>query len=243
MNRSCIFIRILGYEAKHFKFMKNQLEESVLTIAAILFVMLNFSACVPVVKQNTDGTVVQDSVVVEVDKAKAECANLEPGQFCVNGLDFLALGEDLTWNDSIKVDLEGVTLKDTAFEQVIEGPNGLDTTGWFVKLVNFPDGKQIFLEADFENPHVLGRVRIETPAYLHASGVGVGSTVAELKEKFPELLLLPFTEYGVMELIVPYGRRKMIFHVPLGDYYNAEKEEYLLGDIPEGEKVIRVVLM
>lgn len=226
--------------------MKNNTLKFTFVSACVAVCLLFFSACEPNSNNGGNGggnTPPEDTVKVEAPSAEKECAQLNPGQFCINGLDFLALGDSLVWNPNIEVKVEGATLKDTIFTEAMMSEAGEDSASWFVKIVDFPDGKRIFMESDFEDPHLLGRIRIESPAYKHTTGVGVGSSVADLKANFAELVPLPFPEFGVMELIASYSGRRLIFHVPLGDYYVPEKAEYALSDLPENLEVVRVVLM
>jgi hypothetical protein len=188
-----------------------------------------------------------DSIPEDVDAPailpmETECGSLQPGQFCSHGLDMLQLGESLAWNDTIRSTLPDGILKDTVLTEVSKGDHGMDTVSWFCKLLRLPDGK-VYLDADFEEGYTLGRVRIESGRYHHVSGLRVGSTAKEVKSQFKDAYVIPFQEYGVMEVIVPYQRSKMIFHFPGQGIFQPPKHDYRLSDIPDAAKVIRIVLM
>jgi hypothetical protein len=179
---------------------------------------------------------------VAILSTEAECGNLQPGQFCSRGLDILQLGDSLIWNNNIKTSLADASLKDTIFAEVSTYGKSRDTVSWYVKKMQLPDGA-VYMEADFNNEHLLGRVRIESGRYHHVSGLRVGSSGKELKAALADAYVTPFIEYGVMEVVVPYQTGKMIFHVPQEGIYKETKKNYELSDIPDASKVIRIVLM
>lgn len=190
----------------------------------------------------TNDTVPEIADTVATLAVETECSNLQPGQFCSNGLDFLHLGDSLTWNTHIKATLPDGVLKDTVFTETAKGEMGIDTVSWFVKMLKLPDGV-VYLDADFNSGHLLGRIRIESGRYHHISGLRVGSTGKELKAAFSDAYVIPFEERGVMEVIVPYRTSRMIFHFPQEGIFNPTKHEYKLPDIPDDAKVVRIVLM
>jgi hypothetical protein len=212
-------------------------------IAAFSLLMIVFSACDTTPKDPKDGKdPVDKEPVVNVQDATEECATLQKGQFCISGFDFLKVGDSLLWNSKIDPSVEVVSIKDTVFEGYMDNGSTIDTTAWFVKMLEYPDG-MVFLEQDFENPHLMGRIRIESAGYSHASGLKVGSSVKDIKANFLDIIPMPFEQYQVMDLVVPYSGKRMIFQVPLGDYYKAGKEEYNMDEIPDDLKVVRIVLM
>jgi hypothetical protein len=180
-----------------------------------------------------------------------ECVDLAPKTFCWDGLDFISLRDSLTWKTYPTP--EGGTFKDTVFVDSIDATNEKgqivrEELAWNVRMLHFATGT-IYLEADFEEGFVLNRVRIETPEYKTKSGVGVGTTVAGLAKAFEGELLypMPFVEFGVMEIarpvVVGNGSSRMVFHIPLGAWYQPGKAEYTMADLPQDAKVVRVVLM
>ena len=183
-----------------------------------------------------DTTPEQDPDILSIG---TECGSLAPGQFCANGLEILQLGDSLTWNNNVKPAIPGVTMKDTIFED----GEGEEAASWFVKILEHKDGR-VYLEADFDTGHLLNRVRIETADYAHVSGLKVGSTVSDILAQFPEPFIGAFEQYDVMEIIVPYAEgRKMVFHIPLGDWYDSSTTEWKAEDLPASERVSRIVLM
>jgi hypothetical protein len=188
----------------------------------------------------TDSIPAPDTVAIRSDDQ--ECAALQPGQFCANGLDFLQLGDSLLWNTNIKPTLADGIMKDTVFTDITTGPEGIDTVDWFAKILRFPDGL-IALDADFDSGQLLGRIRIESGRYHHSSGLRVGSTAKELKAFASTAYVAPFEAYKVMEIVVPYQRSRMIFHIPMEGIFKADKTEYTLADLPDDAKIVRIVLM
>lgn len=211
-------------------------------IAAFAMLMVVFSACETPKKSGDGKDPVDSEPVVNVQEAGEECGNLQKGQFCIGGFDFLKVGDSLLWNNNIVPSVEAISVKDTVFEDYTDNGSSIDTTSWFVKMLRYPDG-MVYLEQDFENPHLMGRIRIETAGYSHASGLKIGSTVKDIKATFLDVIPMPFEQYEVMDLVVPYSGKRIIFQVPLGDYYAAGKEEYKIDEIPEDLKVVRIVLM
>jgi hypothetical protein len=180
-----------------------------------------------------------------------ECADLPPKTFCWYGLDFISMQDSLTWKTYPAP--EGGVFKDTVFVDQIEatdstGKKRLEEIAWNVRMLQFANGT-VFLEADFEEGFLLNRIRIETPEYRTKLGIGVGSTVAEVVKAFEgeSLFVLPFEEYGVMEVVRPVivgnGSNRMIFQIPLGTWFNPKAESYTLADLPLDAKVLRIVLM
>ena len=215
-----------------------------LMIVLALLLLIVFAGCKPAA--SGDGTD-QDSVAVPPDTVAirttdAECADLQPGQFCAAGLDFLKLGDSLVWNNNIKPTLPDIVMKDTVFTETSEGVSGTDTTSWFAKILRLPDG-MVILDADFNSGELLGRIRIESGRFHHSSGLRVGSTGKELKAFTTDAYVIPFEEYQVMEIIIPYQGSKMIFHVPQEGILKPGKTDYTMADILDDSKIVRIVLM
>ncbi len=190
---------------------------------------------------DADSTVVAPDTVA-VRAADQECAALQPGQFCAYGLDFIGLGDSLTWNSNIVPTVSDAVMKDTVFTELSVGDGGLDTVSWFAKLMRFPDGN-VILDADFETGQRVGRIRIESGRYHHSSGLRVGSSAKELKAFAKDAYVITFEEFKVMEIIVPYQQSRMLFHVPQAGIIKPGKTEYTLADIPDDAKIVRIVLM
>jgi hypothetical protein len=191
---------------------------------------------------NSNDSLLAKPDTVTIHTADQECADLKPGQFCAFGLDFLKLGDSLTWNEHIRPTLADGIMKDTVFTEVSQLQEGGDSVSWFAKILRMPDG-DIILDADFEQGQFLGRVRIESGRYHHSSGLRVGSTGKELKAFTTEAYVVPFEAYHIMEVIVPYQNSKIIFHFPEAGIFSKDKAEYTMADIPDDAKVIRIVLM
>ncbi|MEM6268535.1 MAG: hypothetical protein AAF998_03815 [Bacteroidota bacterium] len=225
--------------------MKQHLSKIAFALIAVSILMGTVTGCKRSSKEK-EGTTEEETGEVSlknIQSAAEECSGLGSGQFCIGGMDFLKLGDSLVWNNNIVPSVEAAMVKDTVFEEIREAEGGiLDTVAWFVKMVTYPDG-MLYLEQDFENPHLTGRIRIETDQYAHPSGLKVGSRVKDIVAVFNEVIPSPFPEYGVMELVVPYSNKRMIFHVPLGDYYQPDRFDYDISEIPEDSKVTRIVLM
>lgn len=190
----------------------------------------------------TTDTVPEVMDTVATRSTEAECGSLQPGQFCSAGLDILRLGDSLTWNDRIRASLPEAVLKDTVFSEPSAGPDGVDTVSWFVKMMRLPDGV-VYLEADFDSGHLLGRIRIESGRYHHVSGLRVGSAGKELKAYFTDAYVYPLPGHDVMEVVAPFQTGKMIFHFPRAGFYDSAKHHYTLADVPDEAKVMRIVLM
>lgn len=217
------------------------------TIAFALLALLFMFSCgnqgtTVTTTETTNDTVPEILDTVATLSTEAECGNLQPGQFCSNGLDILRIGDSLVWNNKIKSSLPGGILKDTIFSEVAMSGQSQDTVSWFVKMLRLPDGV-VYMEADFNNEHLLGRVRIESGRYHHVTGLRVGSSAKELKAAFKDAYVIPFTERGVMEVILPFQTGKMIFHFPAEGIFDSSQRSYTLNDIPDDAKVVRIVLM
>jgi hypothetical protein len=181
-----------------------------------------------------------DTVAVKI--ADQECAALSPGQFCATGLDFLKLGDSLVWNNHIQPTLPDCAMKDTAFTDIVQNPDGPDTVSWYAKLLRFPDGI-IALDADFDTGQFLGRIRIESGRYHHGSGLRVGSSIKELKAFATSAYVYPLEPYKLIEIVVPYQQTKMIFQIPMEGIFQAGKTDYTLAALPDDAKIVRIVLM
>jgi hypothetical protein len=190
----------------------------------------------------TNDTIPEIVDTVATVSTESQCDSLVAGQFCSRGLDIVKLGDSLVWNNKIRASLPDAQLKDTVFSEVSQVGKSTDTIFWYAKLMRLPDGF-VAMEADFNNEHLLGRIRIESGRYHHVSGLRVGSSGKELKATLNDAYVIPFTEHGVMEVIVPYQTGKMIFHVPQEGIYEAAKREYTLADVPDNARVVRIVLM
>lgn len=219
------------------------MKKSHLLSATALLILLTVLGCkdkTSTTTATTNDTVPEVMDTVATVNTEAECGTLQPGQFCSRGLDILHLGDSLVWNNNIKASLPGATLKDTVFSEV--SAVGGDTVSWFVKKMLLPDGA-IFMEADFNNEQLLGRIRIESARYHHVSGLGVGSTGKELKAYYADAYVIPFTERGVMEVVIPYQTGKLIYHFDQNGIFDPAKHDYSLQDIPDNAKILRIVIM
>lgn len=175
-----------------------------------------------------------------------ECQGLNPKQFCWAGLDFVGIGDSLTWK-TYEAPAGGV-FKDTVFSDTVHSEANPQITDWNVRMLRFATGT-VYLEADFDTGHLLNRFRIETPEYTMKNGLHVGSTAGEVFKAYEGevLRILPFEEYGVMEVvrtvIVGDITRSITFHVPLGSWYQAGQPEYTPASIPADAKISRIVVM
>lgn len=205
--------------------------------AAIIACLSLFAACGE--KGRSGSGTDQDSTGTDTTAVVLEdsCKTIPKYKFCFNGLDFIRLGDSVTWAN---IEVDGATVKDTVFMDIAMGEAGNDTVFWPVKIVDFPDGR-IYLESDFETFHLLGRVRIESPTYAHSTtGLRVGSSVADLKAAYSDLMARPFPEFGVIEIM---RDNRTIFHVPMADYWPEGVEDYDVEAIPNDVKVSRIVIM
>lgn len=212
------------------------------TIAAFALLLVAVPGCEKAGNANDGKDPIDSLPKANVQDATEECSAIQKGQFCIAGFDFLKVGDSLIWNNHIVPSIEPFAMKDTVFEDYVTTGENVDTTAWFVKMLRYEDGA-VYLEQDFEHPHLMGRIRIESASYSHASGMKVGNTVKDLKAHFNEIIPQPFPEYEVMDLVIPYSGKRMIYQVPLGSYYSPSKEEYSIDDIPEDLKVVRIVIM
>lgn len=161
----------------------------------------------------------------------------EKGTFGYFGLDLMQIGDSVTF---AQLDVD-VPVKDTLFvESSIEGADTIEYA-WSVRRVEF-EGGNVFLEADFEENTYLNRIRIETPEYRHfETGLGVGSSVKDLTKNYPDLLIRPFPEFGVIELI---PNEHNIYHIPLTDKINPENpDSWEVENLNPRAKVLRVVIL
>ena len=190
----------------------------------------------------------QDSLAVDtvVFDPTPECQDLPPKHFCWAGLDFIMLGDSLTWKQFEAP--EGGVFKDTVFSDTLKSESSEQITDWNARLLTFAAGR-VVMEADFETGQLLNRIRIETPEYRLKNGLGLGSTAADVLKAYEgeALLVTPFEQYNVMELIRPvmHGnvRRTVTFHFPLGTWFQAGQNEYTPKDIPATAKVSRIVVL
>ena len=178
-----------------------------------------------------------DGQEVEEPAPMIDPEQFEKGTFGYFGLDLLQIGDSVTFAQ-LEVD---VPVKDTLFlEASIEGADTIEYA-WSVRRVEF-EGGDVLLEADFEENTFLNRIRIETPEYRHfETGLGVGSTVKELAKSYPDLMVRPFPEYGVVELI---PNEHNIYHIPMTDNIDPENHDtWELDKLDQAAKVMRVVIL
>jgi hypothetical protein len=189
----------------------------------LLFVCISAAALLAACKEDkTNDTVVPPAA--------------DPFLFSDSGFTFIHLGDSLVWA-TITVP-EGV-VKDTVFEQITAATKltEADTVAWNAKIVRHPDGK-VILESEFETFAMLGRAQIESPRYKNKEGIHVGSTVADLKTAYPDLIVKPFGAYKVFEIV----HSRQIFHIPM---VNAVPDDstITIDQLPPGEKISRIVIM
>lgn len=160
----------------------------------------------------------------------------DPYLFSDSGFTYIGLGDSLTW---ATITVPEGSVKDTVFEQINVAPKGMksDTVAWNAKIVSHADGK-VTLESDFETYAMLGRAQIESPRYKNAEGIHVGSTVADLKAAYKDIVVKPFGAYNVFEIV----HSRQIFHIPMATPI-PDDSTVTIGQLPEGEKIIRIVLM
>lgn len=217
------------------------------TLIVAALSMLAFWGCVPKsnTNQNSNDSLTVDNPLdtVAVISALPECQTLNPGQFCALGLDILKIGDSLVYNNNIRPSLATAIMKDTVIEENVPGADSADlSTAWFAKIMRFPDG-DILLEAGGQDPQALNRIQIHSKSYQHTSGLHVGSTGKELKAKYDDAYVLPFIEYEVMEIYIPYAEGRVFFHIPMKGIYSPTKEKYELSDIPDDAQIVRIVIM
>lgn len=210
--------------------------------------LLGIFGCVPKAppaEPNSDDSLTVDVDTVAVLTGLAECQTLSNGEFCARGLDILKIGDSLVWNNNIVPSLDNAIMKDTLFEEAMapELATAEDSTvAWFVKIMRFPDG-DIYLEAGGENAHALNRIQIHSRFYKLKNGLHVGSTGKDLKAAYEDAYVVPFLEYNVMEVYVPYAEGRLFIHVPMEGIYSPAKEKYELSDIPDNVAIVRMVVM
>jgi hypothetical protein len=169
-----------------------------------------------------------------IDHGQEE-APTNPYLFSDQGFSYISLGDTLVW---ATITVPDGQVKDTVYNQVTMNAEGKpDTVSWNVKIVRHPDGK-VLLESDFEQFAFLGRAQIESPRYINAEGIHVGSTVADLKTAYKDIIVKPFAAFQVYELV--HGRQ--IYHIPMVDQVS-DDTSVTLDQLPADAKVIRIVLM
>jgi len=205
--------------------------------ALLLSLVLFFSACESAENEGeattTDTTATTEPIEEPLEMIDPDV--LPAKTFGYFGLDLLNIGDSLTFA-ALQTELP---VKDTLFVQ--PNPDGGDDYAWSVRILELEKGR-VFLEADFEENMFLNRVRIESPEYRHfATGLGVGSTVEEIKAAHPGLVVQPFAEFGVIELI---PNQHNIFHIEQPAQMDLKAQPILtLDDLDPNAKVVRVVVM
>jgi hypothetical protein len=213
-----------------------------LTLLALMIWMGLSTGC----KQNGNGSDQDSTASDSLVDPSLECEGLKAKQFCWEGLDFIRIGDSLTWKTYAPP--VGGVFKDTVFSDTVMAESGAQITDWNVRLLRFASGV-VFLESDFDTGHLLNRLRVETPEYSLKNGLRVGSTAAEVFNAYgaASLKVLPFEEYGVMEvirnLLIGDTGRTLTFHIPLGPWYKPGLPAYDQSSIPADAKVSRIVVM
>ena len=201
----------------------------------VLFLALFVTACENDGGGTGDGTdsTATDTVVLEAPMVDPQ--EFPPQTFGYFGLDILNVGDSLTF---AKLDTE-VPVKDTLFMDTISEGGESTEYAWSVRMLEFERGR-VFLEADFDQNIFLFRARIETPDYRHFdNGLGVGSTVADIKKVYPTVPVQPFPEFGVIEL-VPNNHN--IYHIPMPEGLDPAAD-LTVDDLDAQARVVRVVVM
>ena len=75
------------------------------------------------------------------------------------------------------------------------------------------------------------------------NGLHVGSTGMDIKNAYSDAYVVPFLDYNVMEIYVPYDAGRLFIHVPMEGIYTPTKEQYELSDIPDAARIVRIVIM
>ncbi|MCB9232687.1 MAG: hypothetical protein H6581_13535 [Bacteroidia bacterium] len=207
----------------------------------LLLLLTLAAACKPKTDKDPDknptGLSLEDQKANQAALADpASCANLKPDQYCIEGLQFIKLGDNLVW-DSLHVD--GATVKDTVFEEI----TNVDSFAWNVKIVRWKDGGKVILESDFNTYQLCGRIRIEKEGLVNQHGIGVGSTVEQLLGTYQTFAISPYPEMEVIELN-PFGISNIYFHIPdPGNVlFNKKGKSISPEDLDPQAKISRIIL-
>ncbi|RMG72926.1 MAG: hypothetical protein D6722_04525 [Bacteroidetes bacterium] len=138
---------------------------------------------------------------VEAAQAAEMACLTRPDGICQTGLSFLQLGDpmDLALPEEMEATEAGARwLEGGGFE-------------WLERVIQLPEGRLIvegsFLDQRFINDSlrascVVNRMRIESPSFSAAGGIGVGSTLAELAEAYAgsDVGLIPIPDYDLLDV-------------------------------------------
>ncbi len=209
---------------------------------AAVFVTGLFVSCTDVTESGnntleTDSSYNDPYVVMIKDIPPDPIGDWPPYTFGSSGLDFVKLGDTITFR-TLNTD---ASTRDTVFLETTTDANGNpEEIDWIVRIVEFEDG-EVLLETDFDSDAFLNRIRIESPRYKHIhTGIHIGSTVKELKDAYGNLHVRPFPEYGVIELI---PNEHNVFHIKDTGVITDNPDTWLLSNVPDDLKVIRIVVM
>lgn len=204
-------------------------------LIAFAALLVFFSACTETGGSGQGGNEVAKDTILPIPEDPTELPSNTYGSF---GLDFIHLGDTIAWRE---LAVEGaLAIKDTVFTENVQTEKGMEEVSWYVRQIVLPDG-EITLEADFETSAYLNRIRIESPSYKHwHTGVGIGTTIGEIKKLYPELYVRPFPEFGVIE-VMPDNHN--IFHVPDNGQLGEDPSNWEIDKISDDAKVVRIVVM
>ena len=211
--------------------MFNRIFITTLTASAILL----FSCKKDTPPNNTETNEEETTDTLELTNLKPvgdDCTTLGDFEFCSLGFSFIKFGDSL-YNKNIK--FENATRLDTVYQSKGFAWRGIE--------YDFGNGKLKF-ESDFAIGELLNRVIISTPNFVSSKGIRVGSTMGDLRAKYPDLIGAPMDGFPYFEIAsetFPY----ILFHFDKKDGTERISEVsglYKLDDISNDAKIVQIVM-
>ena len=115
-------------------------------------------------------------------------------------------------------------------------------TSWEAIEVTFPGGT-VLIEPDFHGGKAIGRIRIEAKEFKNLHGIGVGSTVEELRNTYTQFKISSYEGMDVAEISLE-GNPWVFFHVEDhgNQHIKTDAPNPSIEMLPPTAKIVRMII-
>ncbi|MEZ4829985.1 MAG: hypothetical protein R3C61_27435 [Bacteroidia bacterium] len=201
------------------------------------------SACGPASESKDQETAPDSLSTSGMSKAEIECFS-HPDFICESGLNFVRLGDYVS-------DVRLSTLSEAQVQDSLENGNGYI---WLVRTLHMPEGKIIvegeFLDERFASDSLISaskvnRIRVESPMFRTPADLHVGSTLAQLLEKYDAASIQVFSlpEYESINIQVGAEHYLYLIRDKGNQIAQAEGNALTVSSIPQQSVIAAIVVM